>query len=49
MPAAPSAEELVRIGHIASRWSIASILILFVMGAVLLYFVEDPKKSRSPD
>jgi UMF1 family MFS transporter len=49
MPAAPGAEELTRIGQIASRWSIASILILFVMGAVLLYFVEDPPKNRSPD
>ena len=49
MPADPTAEELTRIGQIASRWSIASILILFLIGAVLLYFVEDPPKSRSPD
>ncbi|MCU0601436.1 MAG: MFS transporter [Desulfobacterales bacterium] len=49
MPAAPTAEELARIGHMASRWSIASILILFIVGAVLLYFVEDPQKGRPPD
>jgi UMF1 family MFS transporter len=49
MPAAPTAEELARIGHMASRWSIASILILFLVGAVLLYFVEDPQKGRPPD
>jgi UMF1 family MFS transporter len=48
MPAAPTAEELTRIGQIASRWSIASILILFLVGAVLLYWVEDPQKPRSP-
>jgi UMF1 family MFS transporter len=49
MPADPTAEALTRIGQIASRCSIASILILFLIGAVLLYFVEDPPKSRSPD
>ena len=49
MPAAPTAEELARIGQMASRWSIASILILFLMGAVLLYLVEDPQKGRLPD
>jgi MFS transporter, UMF1 family len=49
MPAAPTAEELTRIGQMASRWSIASILILFLLGAVLLYFVEDPQKGRPPD
>ena len=47
MPAAPVAEELIRVGQTASRWSIASILILFGIGAVLLYFV-DPKAAREP-
>lgn len=47
MPAAPSAEELMRVGQLASRWSIASILILFAIGAVLLY-VADPAASRKP-
>jgi UMF1 family MFS transporter len=49
MPEAPTAEELLQIGRVASRWSIVSILILFLVGAVLLYFVEDPQKSRSSD
>jgi UMF1 family MFS transporter len=49
MPAAPSAADLIRVGQMASRWSIASILMLFIAGAVLLYFVENPKKSRRPD
>jgi UMF1 family MFS transporter len=43
MPDSPTAEQLVRIGQTASRWSIASILILFVLGAVLLYFVDEEK------
>jgi MFS transporter, UMF1 family len=46
MPADPTAEVLTRVGQIASRWSIASILILFLIGAVLLYFVEDPPKKQ---
>jgi MFS transporter, UMF1 family len=49
MPIVPTAEDLTRIGHIASRWSIASILILFLLGAVLLYFVEAPHQRRVPD
>jgi UMF1 family MFS transporter len=45
MPAAPGAEELIRVGQTASRWSIASILVLFVIGALLLCFV-DPKAAH---
>jgi UMF1 family MFS transporter len=45
MPESPTAEQLVGIGQIASRWSIASILVLFMLGAVLLYFVDE-KKGR---
>jgi UMF1 family MFS transporter len=48
MPAAPSAEELIRVGQLASRWSIASILILFAVGAALLCFVKpDPAVRRA--
>ena len=47
MPVSPSAEELIRVGQMASRWSIASIIVLFAIGAVLLY-LSDPKASRTP-
>ena len=47
MPAAPTAAELARIGQVASRWSIASILVLFIMGAVLLYCVKEPNLHGS--
>ncbi len=47
MPDMPTAEELVRVGQLASRWSIASILILFAVGAVLLWCV-DAKSGRDP-
>ena len=43
MPASPTTEQLITIGRLASRWSIASILILFVVGAVLFYFVDEEK------
>jgi UMF1 family MFS transporter len=43
MPEAPTDQELIQIGRTASRWSIASILILFIAGAVLFYFVDEEK------
>ncbi len=43
MPEAPTDQELIQIGRTASRWSIASILILFTAGAVLFYFVDEEK------
>jgi MFS transporter, UMF1 family len=43
MPPAPTPEQLITIGQLASRWSIASILILFLIGAVLFYFVDEEK------
>jgi UMF1 family MFS transporter len=46
MPASPTPEQITAVGHLASRCSIASILILFLLGAVLLYFVDE-KKGRA--
>ena len=43
MPDAPNEAELAVIGQEAARWSIGSILILFALGAVLLYFVDEEK------
>jgi MFS transporter, UMF1 family len=43
MPADPTAADLVRVGSLAARWSMASVLILFFVGAVLLYFVDEEK------
>ena len=43
MPTSPTAEQLVAIGRLAARWSIASILILFLVGAILFYFVDEQK------
>lgn len=43
MPPLPTEEQLIAIGQTASRWSIGSILILFIIGAVLFYFVDEEK------
>jgi hypothetical protein len=43
MPPSPTAAQAVAVGQLASRWSIGSILILFVVGAVLFYFVDEVK------
>jgi UMF1 family MFS transporter len=41
MPAAPTAEQLARIGQLASRGSILSLLVLFALGAILLWRVRE--------
>jgi UMF1 family MFS transporter len=46
MPADPSAEEMVRVGTLAARWSMGSVLILFAAGAILLAFVDEEKGRR---
>ena len=43
MPPSPTAEQLISIGQVASRWSMGSILILFIVGVVLFYFVDEEK------
>ena len=43
MPPSPTPEQVIAVGQLASRWGIASILILFIVGAVLFYFVDEEK------
>ena len=43
MPEAPTDAEIKMVGQLAARWSIGSILILFLIGGVLLYFVDEDK------
>ncbi len=43
MPDNPTAADMARVGTLAARWSIASVLLLFFSGAVLLYFVDEEK------
>ncbi len=54
LPPAPSPEQVHAIGLLATRTSIISVLLLFIAGAVLLYFVPaesagaEPFFNRSP-
>jgi len=43
MPSAPTPEQIDSVGQIASRWGIGSILLLFIAGAALFYFVDEEK------
>jgi UMF1 family MFS transporter len=46
MPVAPSPEQMATVEQAASRWSIGSLLILFLVGGTLLYFVDEKKGHR---
>ena len=43
MPENPTAEQIIEVGRQASRYSISSVLILFVLGGILFYFVDEEK------
>jgi len=43
MPASPTPAQVMAVSQLASRWGIASILILFVIGAILFHFVDEEK------
>ena len=43
MPSASTAEQIEAVGQTASRWGIGSIILLFLIGGVLLYFVDEEK------
>ncbi len=43
LPPSPTAEQILATGRLASRWSLGSIALLFVIGGLLLYFVDEEK------
>jgi MFS transporter, UMF1 family len=49
MPASPTPEEVTGVAHMASRWGIASVLLLFAIGGVLFYFVDEKEVRRQPN
>ncbi len=46
MPPSPTPEQMVHVARLSSRWGIASIVILFVIGAILFYFVDEKKAKQ---
>ena len=49
MPSSPTSEQLVAVGHLASRWSIGSLLVLFAAGWILLFLVDEKKGKREAE
>jgi UMF1 family MFS transporter len=45
-PLASTPEQVQAIGQIASRWGIGSVVLLFVIGAILFKFVDEEKGKR---
>ncbi|MEA3288402.1 MAG: MFS transporter, partial [Candidatus Marinimicrobia bacterium] len=45
-PLANTPEQMEAIGQIASRWGIGSVVLLFVIGAVLFKFVDEEEGKR---
>jgi len=43
MPPAPTPGQIQTVGELASRMSIASLLLLFIAGAAIFYFVDEEK------
>ena len=43
IPSSPTPEQIAHIGQLASRWGIASISLLFIIGAILFFFVDEEK------
>ncbi len=43
MPPDPTAAQVLAAGQAASRWGIASVVLLFAIGAVLFYFVDEER------
>lgn len=46
LPAAPSPQEIAATSILASRFSIASILLLFIVGGICLYYVDERKGRK---
>ena len=34
------------VGQLATRWSMASVVVLFAIGMILLYFVDEEKAKK---
>lgn len=45
MPSAATPGQVEAVGRLASRWGLASVSVLFLTGAALLYFVDEEKQG----
>ncbi len=49
MPPNPTEQQLFEIGQTAARWGIGSIIILFLIGGILFYFVNEEKGKKEAE
>ncbi|MEW6672009.1 MAG: MFS transporter [Thermodesulfobacteriota bacterium] len=49
MPPSPTVAQMQQVGEAATRWGMASVLILFLAGGVLLYFVDEGKGKQEAE
>ncbi|MCI5146479.1 MAG: MFS transporter, partial [Candidatus Electrothrix sp. AR3] len=46
MPPEPTATQIQAVGRVASRWGIGSVFLLFIIGGVLFYFVDEEQGKK---
>ncbi len=46
MPPNPTEQQMFEVGQTAARWGIGSIIILFAIGGILFYFVDEEKGRK---
>jgi len=46
MPPSPTEAQIIEVGQTAARWGISSILLLFIIGGVLFYFVDEEEGKK---
>lgn len=47
LPVSPTPEEITQVTHVAARWGIGSILLLFCAGGILLFFVDEEGRREA--
>jgi UMF1 family MFS transporter len=46
MPPSPTPVQVTAVGQLAARYSIASVILLFIVGGLLFYFVDEEKGRK---
>jgi len=49
MPSSPTPDQITQVSRLAARWGIGSIILLFIIGGILLFFVDEEKAKMEAD
>jgi MFS transporter, UMF1 family len=49
LPPSPTAAQLEQTSRLASRWSLGAVVVLFVIGGIIFFFVKDEKGKKERD